>query len=154
LDGGDTAASTGGGRARVQGSVDTALEQTHPNGVTVEVTEVAAEGNAVYVGLEAVNLHRYEVMLRRNPVELYLVVDGERRIQSEEPAGLENMQLRVPPGGEMTARLAFIGRIPSPDSTLELRMNWDDTAEVDPDNPETFFPSFRFELPNPGAASS
>jgi hypothetical protein len=140
------------GMRRVEGSVAADLEQTHGNGVTVAVTGVSAEGDGVFVDMEAFNPNDWEVELAWLPEATYLVVDGGRAFALRPP--VDNERVAIPAAGELTARLAFVGRIPDAGAEVRLVIN---SADGEPDGPDddqwSEVPSFEFELPNPGVGS-
>lgn len=147
----ETPAADSSGRSWVEGSVAADLEQIHANGVAVSVTGVAAQDNAVYVDLEAFNPMDIDVTLVPNPNTTFILVGGQHTLAVRPPVG--NPNLEIPPAGELTARLAFVGRIPGSEDEVQLFFNWRDGEPLRLDEPRTDFPSFDFELPNPGSGS-
>lgn len=136
------------GAGHVEGSVQVSSEQIHPDNITLEVTKITAEENAVFVDIEGFNASPLEVQLSSSAFLPQLLIGGDRKLAFQELEG--GSQIDVPSGADISGRLAFLGRIPADTEGLELRINWEGDAPFNAGS-ETVFPPFQFEdLPVPG----
>jgi hypothetical protein len=133
------------------GTVEVDETREHPTNTEVTVTEVEVEPNAVYVSLEAFNGSSEEVSLAFDEdIFIRLLVD-DRRLTFRPPE--DNPSLEIPPGGELSARLAFSGRVGAEADTIDLLLNWGDEGPLNLDGEVGGSPSFEFrDLPLPDAS--
>lgn len=133
------------GEPGVAGSIAVEVTRRHPANVTATVTGITVEGRAIYVDLEAFNGSGRTV---------YLAVSGEDVIRLIDDLGNsypfqrpeDNPKLELESGGEMDARLAFLGPLVDGANSLDLLMNYNTfDRPMDDSNPNAEIVSFTFE---------
>jgi hypothetical protein len=144
---GDDAVTRGGAQGRIEFDD---VEDT-VRGTFVRVNAIESDGRAVYVEIEAFNGSASDVELVWNWPDantVRLLVDDAPESQSlvyQPPE--DNPALAIPSGGELTARLAFLGRLPADAQTISFRLNYTPIGQLT----AAVSPPFTFDdLPAPG----
>lgn len=145
-----TAGTTARG-AGIEGSVAVEVTRRHPANVTATVTGITVEGRAIYIDLEVFNGSDHTVYLAvRGEDVVRLIDDLDNSYPFQRPE--DNPKLELESGGEMEARLAFLGPLVDGATSLDLLMNYNTfDRPADDSNPNAEVVSFTFEdLPVPG----
>lgn len=131
----------------IEGSVVVDREVVHEYGVSVKVKSISAEGNGIYVDIEAFNGSDTDVVLADARRLTRLFSGRDQEFDWQPPDGFTALELPV--GAELEARLGFLGRLTEDDGPLLLQLGWSDD-DTRTDAVLRTYPSFEFrDLPLP-----